>query len=160
MLIGGLWHGASWMYVLWGAYHGLLLVCHKAFKNIVKLPESLKGSTLLKIINTSVTFGLVVIGFAIFRADSLETLGAMGTQIINDFHASVAPQFVESYLMIVLAIGFALIMHYSPKRWTTGLAEAYISIPIVFQGLTLAIVLFFVIQASSSDLVPFIYLQY
>ena len=160
MLIGGLWHGASWMYVLWGGYHGLLLVCHKAFKNIVRLPDSLKGSALLKIINTSVTFGLVVIGFAIFRADSLETLGAMGTQIINDFHASVAPQFVESYLMIVLAIGFALIMHYSPKRWTTGLAEAYISIPIVLQGLTLAIVLFFVIQASSSDLVPFIYLQY
>ncbi len=160
MLIGGLWHGASWMYVLWGAYHGVLLVCHKAFKNIYHIPEALKGSYLLKFVNTSVTFLLVVIGFAIFRADSLETLQAMGTQIFNDFHASVIPQFVDSYIMIVLAIIAALLMHYSPHKWTTGLTEAYIATPVLLQGFILAAVIFFVIQASSSDLVPFIYLQY
>jgi len=160
MLIGGLWHGASWMYVLWGAYHGILLVCHKAFKNIYHIPETLKGSGLLKFVNTFVTFVLVVIGFAIFRADSLETLQAMGTQIFNDFHPSVIPQFVDSYIMIVLAIIAALLMHYSPHKWTTGLTEAYIATPVLLQGLILAAVIFFVIQASSSDLVPFIYLQY
>ena len=34
MVIGGLWHGASWMYIIWGAYHGLLLALHKMFKRI------------------------------------------------------------------------------------------------------------------------------
>lgn len=160
MVIGGLWHGASWMYVLWGAYHGLLLVLHKAFKNVYTLPEFLRGSMLVKACNVAVTFSLVVIGFAIFRADSIETLQAMGTQIIGDFHASVAPQFIQSYLLIMLAIGAALLMHYSPRSWTTGLTEAYSSVSVVWQGLLLAVVIFLVIQASSSELVPFIYLQY
>lgn len=160
MVIGGLWHGAGWMYLLWGAYHGLLLAVHKALKGVWRVPGQLKGTFGLRFINTAVTFTLVVIGFAIFRADSLDTLQAMGTQIFNDFHASVAPQFIESYMMIVVAIAAALLMHYTPRSWSTGLAEAYISIPVVFQGMLLAIVLFFVIQARSSDLVPFIYLQY
>lgn len=160
MVIGGLWHGASWMYLLWGAYHGTLLAIHKATKGVWRVPASLKGSFGLRVINTSVTFVLIVIGFAIFRADSIDTLQTIGLQIFNDFHASVAPQFVESYIMIVLAIAAALLMHYTPRSWSAGLAEAYISTPMVFQGMLLALVLFFVIQARSSDLVPFIYLQY
>ena len=160
MVIGGLWHGAGWMYLLWGAYHGALLAVHKAFKNIWPVPDALRGSFGLRVINTAVTFTLVVIGFAIFRADSPETLMAIATQITSDFHASVAPQFVESYMLIVLAIGAALLMHYSPRRWSAGLCEAYASTSVVLQGLMLAIILFFVIQARSSDLVPFIYLQY
>ena len=160
MVIGGLWHGAGWMYLLWGAYHGMLLAIHKAMKGIWRVPAQLKETFGLRIINTVITFSLVVVGFAIFRADSIATLQAMGTQIFNDFHASVAPQFIESYMMIVLAIAAALLMHYTPRSWSTGLAEAYISTPVVVQGMLLALVLFFVIQARSSDLVPFIYLQY
>lgn len=160
MLIGGLWHGASWMFLLWGAYHGILLAVHKASKQFWKLPETLKDSLLIKGVNVSVTFIFVVIGFAIFRADSIETLQSIGTQIFNDFHASVAPQFIESYLLIVLAIAGALCVHYTPRSWSSNLAEAYISTPVIFQGLMLAAVLFLVIQASASDIVPFIYLQY
>ena len=160
MLIGGLWHGASWMYLLCGAYHGLLLVLHKAFRNLYTLPEPLKGSMLVKAANVAVTFCLIVIGFAIFRADSIETLQMMGTQIFNDFHASVAPQFIQSYMLIMLAIIAALLMHYSPSRWTTGLSEAYSSVSVLWQGLFLALVIFLVIQASNSELVPFFYLQY
>lgn len=160
MLIGGLWHGASWMYVLWGAYHGALLVGHKALKKVWRLPDWLRGSYPVKAVNVLITFTLVVIGFTLFRADSLETVGAMATQIFGSFHADIAPQFVESYMLIVLAIGMALVMHYAPRRWTASLSAAYVATPIVFQGLLLALVLFFVIQASASDIVPFIYLQY
>lgn len=160
MVLGGLWHGAGWMYLLWGAYHGVLLAGHKAFKKVWKVPEFLKGTTALRVVNTVITFSLIVIGFTIFRADSLETLGAIGRQVFTDFHISVAPQFVESYLMIVLAIVFALSMHMSPRRWTAGATTAYAALPLAVQGLLLAITLFFVIQVRSSDLVPFIYLQY
>lgn len=160
MVLGGLWHGAGWMYLLWGAYHGLLLAVHKAIKGIWKLPEALKGTFPVRVANTAITFTLIVIGFAIFRADSLETLSAMASQIAGDFHASVAPQFVESYLLIVLAIGAAMVSHYTPRSWTDGISSAYAATPALMQGLLLALVIFLVIQASASDLVPFIYLQY
>lgn len=160
MLLGGLWHGAGWMYLLWGAYHGILLACHKALKGVWRLPDALKGTFPVRVANTVVTFTLVVIGFAIFRADSLETLAAMGSQIVGDFHASVAPQFVQSYMLIVLAIGAAIVSHYTPRSWSNGLTAAYSATPALMQGILLALVIFLVIQASASDIVPFIYLQY
>lgn len=160
MLLGGLWHGAGWMYLLWGAYHGMLLAAHKALKKVWKVPEALKGTIILRCLNTILTFALIVVGFTIFRADSLDTLGRIGHQIFNDFHLSVAPQFIEGYLMIVLAIVAALFLHMSPRQWSLNASAIYSSTPLIIQGLILAAVLFFVIQVRSSDIVPFIYLQY
>ena len=44
MVIGGLWHGASWMYLIWGAYHGALLVLHKSLRKVWRLPDAMKGA--------------------------------------------------------------------------------------------------------------------
>ena len=160
MLIGGLWHGAGWMYLLWGAYHGVLLAGHKALKGVWRLPEMLRGTLVVQGANILVTFTLVVAGFAIFRAPSLETLGALGTQIFTAFHPDVAAQFVAGYALITAAIAGALCMHFAPARWTAGATSAFAAMPVVAQSLLLAAVLFLVIQTRSSDLVPFIYLQY
>lgn len=61
MLLGGLWHGAGWNYLLWGFYHGLLLVIYRRTQ-IVSLP---------KFISIALTFILVVTGWAIFRLTSV-----------------------------------------------------------------------------------------
>ncbi len=160
MVIGGLWHGASWMYIIWGAYHGLLLVIHKALKRVWRLPEALAGSRAVKVFNVVVTFTLVVAGFTFFRAPSLETVWQICGQIFTNFHLDVAPQFIEGYLMIVLAAAAGYIAHITPKAWTTGVAQTYVVMPAVWQALLFAAVLFIVVQARSSELVPFIYLQY
>lgn len=160
MVIGGLWHGASWMYLIWGAYHGLLLALHKSLKRVVPLPEFLKGHPLIKFINIAVTFALVVAGFAIFRAPSLETLGQLARQIFTDFRPGIAMQFIEGYMLIVAALAAGYLAHMSPRSWTTGATRAYTGMGLVWQALLLAAVLFAVVQARSSELVPFIYLQY
>ncbi len=160
MVIGGLWHGASWMYIIWGAYHGLLLIIHKSLRQVWRLPDSAKGRVDVRIANTVITFMLVVIGFTFFRAPSLDTVWTMGAQIFNDFHLSVAPQFVEGYMLIVLAIALGFIAHLTPKSWTTGTAEAYVALPAIMQATFLALIIFLVIQTRQSELVPFIYLQY
>ena len=74
MAIGGLWHGASWMYVIWGLYNGFLLVAHKILHRIWRLPESLKGTAVVKVANITITFTLMVVGFTIFRAPSMQTV--------------------------------------------------------------------------------------
>lgn len=63
MLIGGLWHGASWVFVIWGAYHGVLLALERATKN---WPFSLP-----KFIKAPLTFVLVMIGWIFFRSTDL-----------------------------------------------------------------------------------------
>jgi len=160
MVIGGLWHGASWMYIIWGAYHGLLLVLHKAIRRVWRLPEWMKGRPEVKFTNIAITFMLVVFGFTFFRAPSLETVGQIGEQIFTNFHLDVAPQFIESYMMIVLVAAAGYIAHITPRSWTTGATQAYVAMPVVWQALLLAAILFIVVQTRQSELVPFIYLQY
>ena len=160
MVIGGLWHGASWMYLIWGAYHGLLLVLHKAFRGVFQVPGMLKGTLLLRAMNMTVTFMLVVLGFAFFRSPDMATVGQIFTQIINDFHIAVAPQFFNGYVMIVVAALVGFVAHLSPRDWTIGATRAYVAMPVMWQATLLAAVLFLVVQARQSELVPFIYLQY
>lgn len=160
MVIGGLWHGASLMYVIWGAYHGLLLAAHKMIRKVYRIPEPLRGTFPVRIVNTLITFSLVVIGFTFFRAPSLDTVGEIFGQIFGSFHLSVLPQFVEGYMMIVVAIVAGLLMHFSPRSWSVGATRALTAMPLMVQGLILAMIIFFVIQTRQSELVPFIYLQY
>ena len=160
MLIGGLWHGASWMYVIWGAYHGLLLAVHKALKPYWRLPDQLKGRPEIRLANMAVTFMLIVAGFVFFRASSLETVGTIATQIFTDFHIDVAPQFVEGYMMIVAVMLLGLTMHLLPRSWSIGALAAYVASPVLWQAVLLAAVIFIVVQTRQSELVPFIYLQY
>ena len=74
MLLGGLWHGASWPFVLWGAYQGTLLVLHRAWARgrSVQPPAALSLRSLASI---AIMFPLTVFGFMIMRADSLAQLG-------------------------------------------------------------------------------------
>lgn len=160
MVFGGIWHGAGWMYLIWGAYQGVILAVHKAIKSKWQTPEWLKNTPPAIVFNITVTFILTVIGFTIFRASSPQTLADIAGQIFGDFHAGVAPQFVEAYIMIVLAMLVGLAMHFAPGQWTDSVSRTYSAMPLAAQGILLAAVIFFVIQARSSDLVPFIYLQY
>ena len=160
MVLGGLWHGASWMYIIWGAYHGLLLVLHKTVRSIWRLPENMRGRADIKAFNILLTFALIVVGFTFFRAPSLETVVMIGEQIAGNFHIDIAGQFVESYMMIVAAMALGYIAHMTPKTWTAGASQAYMSMAAIWQALLLAAVLFVVVQTRQSDLVPFIYLQY
>ena len=114
----------------------------------------------VKAANMIITFGLVVIGFTFFRAPSLGTVGTIFEQILTNFHSDVAMQFVEGYMLIVLAMALGLAAHLSPRSWADGAARMYIGMSATWQAVLLAAILFLVVQTRQSDLVPFIYLQY
>ncbi len=160
MVIGGLWHGASWMYLIWGAYHGLLLILHKTLRKLTPIPNKLRRHTIVRTINIAITFMLVVFGFTFFRAPDLSTVEDIFTQIFRDFHLSVATQFFSAYSMIVLLALVGYIAHMTPHRWTVATQNVYTRMAPIWQALILALVIFVVIQTRQSELVPFIYLQY
>jgi alginate O-acetyltransferase complex protein AlgI len=64
-LISGLWHGASWNFVIWGAYHGLFLVLDKMF--LIKFLNRIGG-----FFSTVFTFFVVMIGWVLFRSETLD----------------------------------------------------------------------------------------
>lgn len=75
MLLGGIWHGAGWTYVLWGAMHGGYLVINHAWRK--------HGVPLHRFVARGITFIAIVVAWVVFRAKSLEDamllLGAMFT---------------------------------------------------------------------------------
>lgn len=160
MLIGGLWHGASWMYLLWGGYHGVLLAIHKRVRKWWHTPGWLIKSGIAPVFNVFLTLNLMVIGFMFFRAQSVEHLCAMVGQIVTSFNPEVIPAFWEGYMVIVIIIAAAYLLHFLPSSLTVRVRKAYVALPVVAQALVLALVLFIVIQTRQSDLVPFVYLQY
>ena len=94
MLLGGLWHGASWNFVIWGAYHGVLLAIGKLFSRSRK-DKRHPFALLFSPLAVAVTFGLVCIGWVFFRAatlhDSLFVLqqmfgGAKGVWLLKRWH--------------------------------------------------------------------------
>ncbi len=77
MLLGGLWHGAGWTFVIWGALHGLYLVVNHAFNSWVgKLGLLKEMETLwMKSVGWGLTMGAVTLGWVFFRASDLPTAG-------------------------------------------------------------------------------------
>jgi len=165
MVVGGLWHGASWLYLVWGAYQGVLLSAHKVLTKALPAPKMLKDSHLATLTNVFITFMLTIVGFTIFRMayfseGAFDRMKDMVGQIYNNFNLSVLPQVVDAYMLIIIAIAGGLLMHFAPEAWTRSLKKRYSSVPLFVQAMILAIVIFMVIQTRQSDLVPFVYLQY
>ncbi len=161
MVVGGLWHGASWMYVVWGALHGFFLVAHKILFPSSRTKEKSWPTPKWRVaLNIFVTFNLVTFAFIFFRARSLEDVGTMFSQIGTSFHASVIPQFLTSYGLIVILMGLAMIFHFIPSGWTSHAKKKYENLPLLLQTFVLVVILFLVIQFRQSDIVPFVYLQY
>ena len=85
MVLGGLWHGASWSFVVWGALHGSYLMVHHGFRAACGTPlyARLQASRSWRALAWSLTMLAVVVAWVVFRAETLagalRILGAMGS---------------------------------------------------------------------------------
>lgn len=163
MLIGGIWHGASWMFAIWGAWTGILLVIHKYLKQKYHLTDQQKAQKWRIVANIFTTFILMTISWIFFRAPSLESVKDMITQIACEFTSgqdNVAYIFINSYPLVFALILIGYLTHFAPKKWSISLCNKYANFHIIFKSIIFALILFIVIQSRQSELVPFIYQQF
>lgn len=117
MLLGGLWHGAGWTFVAWGALHGLYLMINHAWRNLrERLGHDLQTSSAAgRWVSTGVTFMAVVVAWVFFRADNftaaihmLHAMAGMGAGLVGDFnaysHLSSAPAKLALSLLLCAAL--------------------------------------------------------
>ena len=106
MLLGGLWHGANWTFVFWGAYHGALLCFHRLFRGSWdRLPGALRAAA---------TFLFVVVGWVFFRSESFSVAAAMLEKMFSFSAGDLFPGLVG--LVVVLIISGS-VAHFAPNTF-------------------------------------------
>ena len=105
MLLGGLWHGAAWTFVLWGAFHGLMLCVHRAAQPYLRRwvdPQGAFSRRAWYFLRAFLFFQLVCFGWLLFRASSLEQVGQMLAAIAQSA-ATIDPKVLGPGLLAVFA---------------------------------------------------------
>ncbi len=157
MLLGGLWHGANWTFVVWGGLHGVALAVTRAYHESrgKSRTESTAGSPVWKALAVGATFHLVCASWIFFRADSFQKAWAIFAQLgsLSTFHPNL-----HWSVLAVLAAG--LVTHWAPTSWQTGVRESFIRMPAPAQGLALFAAGLALREMASADAVPFVYFQF
>jgi alginate O-acetyltransferase complex protein AlgI len=147
MLLGGLWHGAAWGFVLWGGIHGTALVVEHQFRGReTPFPEWLKWF---------ITFHIVVLAWIVFRAPDLAIAGDLFSQLTAWGEATVITW--TTALLVLGTIGLQLL----PERETGELRLRVEQLHPAAMGAALAAVVMFVAATVPTQGVPpFIYFAF
>ena len=153
MVLGGLWHGAAWTFVLWGAYYGVGQSIG-AWKR-AHLPP--RPETPVRIwTQRIVTFNLVCLGWILFRSDSIATPVSMVERLITGWGT---PTLLLNPLTVLVIFGM-LAMQYMPHEPAVVLQERVSHLSPIVMGLVFAVVLFFIATMGPQGVAPFIYFQF
>lgn len=148
MLLGGLWHGAAWTFILWGALHGAFLVGERALKAVFPRGPG-------RIVGIIVTFHLIVLTFVIFRAESMPLLWDFLAGMVR-FGEPV--QLVTPFAVALVAAGLGL--HFLPPRLPERAAAAIDALPWPLIGLGAGLAVAVIGFVAPDEVTPFIYFQF
>ena len=151
MLLCGLWHGAALPFVMWGAYHGCIMIVERAFG----LNRRGKSRPVLRGVRVFITLHIVLFGWIIFRADSWENFTAVMRSLVQ-LKGGAAN--VGALVACVMAMFYAA--HYTPIAWKDRLKAVWADLPPAMQGLAAAGVTIFLYNIATADAVPFIYFRF
>jgi D-alanyl-lipoteichoic acid acyltransferase DltB (MBOAT superfamily) len=155
MLIGGLWHGAGWTFVVWGGIHGtgLMLERWRRERPGYVAPRDTRRRRMAE---RFVTFQVVCIAWVFFRADTFQTAWDMLTGLFTSW-GSPSPLVTTG---VVLAIAVGIGSQYLPQRFPFAVMERFGRLPVAGQALVLALALTLTNALGPEGVAPFIYFRF
>lgn len=160
MLLGGLWHGASLNFILWGGMHGLALVLHKITMDARGRKKGEESKGFLRFGGAIITFHFVCFSWVFFRNPDFQSAYDMLNQVFTYFNPELITQLIQGYWQVFLLMAIGFILHFVPRTWENGFQQLFIKIPFIGKALVLIALIFLVIQIKSSEIQPFIYFQF
>ena len=162
-LLSGLWHGAAWNFVLWGAFHGFFIVLEKMI-NGKRRTENGKFSVFSSPFSVLTTFILVMIGWVLFRADNIghafDYYRAMFSFNFQGFSWDAGSQFYTT-LIIALVFSFLTIFPFGRKIEQAVFYKNYGTVGHIAAWLVSIFLLIFSIAAlNATGFSPFIYFRF
>ena len=149
MLLGGLWHGAAWTFVVWGGIHGAGLAIERA---LGWRPVSRRATWFGRVL----TFHVVCLGWIFFRADSF---GRAGQVIERLFTAWGRPSPLVT-TSVVLAIAVGILGQYLRPGMVTATLEGFRRLPALAQAACVGVALMLINTLGPEGVAPFIYFRF
>ena len=157
MVLGGLWHGAAWNYLLWGFYQGFLLCIYRAWREFKPHGSQIWKMSLARPLLIGSFFVFICYGWLLFRAQSLAQVLHFSTLLVTDFgnlnYGAGLPRFSS-----ILGISLLLIMEII-QYWTRNV-HYYKRFVLPARGLLIASLLTVILLGMSNEPARFIYFQF
>ena len=152
MVLGGLWHGASWTFVFWGLLHGLGLCLEK----VAAIPNlSFMRWPPMRLIRRFGTFHFVCLTWIFFNADSLSS----ATSFLESLgHTGVPPKIIAPFSLSLLLVGLG--SQFLPANLLSRLEAGFSRVPLPMQGAFTALAVIAIVACGPGALAPFIYFRF
>jgi hypothetical protein len=158
MLLGGLWHGASLKFIIWGGLHGIGLVVNRIWNQVTGGTSRMGRAA--KIAGIILTFHFVTFCWIFFRAGSMQDAFMMLRQMLNSFSPGSWPEVLPAYSTVFLVIVTGYIIHFLPEKIKESYRGLFISVPLVLQLAFLFIAGLLLYQMRTTEAMPFIYFRF
>lgn len=160
MLLGGLWHGASWTFVFWGFLHGaglcgtFLWFRWQESRGMTRKRRR-KMPAWRRVLGIVLTFHFVSFTWVFFRSETFTSAWAMLGRLTSftAYHPNL-------HLWVLVALGTGLVAHYTPNGLYESARTRFAGLPFWAQGALLFLVAVLLREAASSEVVPFVYFQF
>lgn len=158
MLLGGLWHGATLNFMIWGGLNGLGLVFYKFWRKISPY-EKLK-SLPVHFWKVFTTFMFISFTRIFFRAEDMNQVNEIFTKLSTDLDFSIAPKIIQNFWEVFVLMSIAFVVHWLPKNIKFKIRKTFIKSPVPVKVFIVIFCLFAIYQTMSSEMKPFIYFQF
>jgi D-alanyl-lipoteichoic acid acyltransferase DltB (MBOAT superfamily) len=157
MLLGGLWHGAAWNFLLWGFYQGSILCVYRVWREYRPHESKIWSHPIARLALIAIFFVIVCYGWLLFRAQSLAQVVYFSSLLISDFgnldYRGGSPRFSS-------VLGLTLLLFMEIAQYWTSDARYYRSLILPARGFLIAAMLAIIMIGMSNEPAQFIYFQF
>ena len=162
MLLGGLWHGANWNFIIWGALHGIALAAHKFFRFYLHRDKNDKPPvrSARHWLGVFCTFHFVMFAWIFFRNQSLADCSTIISQIFTNFQPQILWQLLSGYKLVFIFIFIGYALHFTPYRIENYCKCKFVGASLLLKAAITIAIIYAIVQIKSGDVQPFIYFQF
>ena len=158
MLLGGLWHGSSWLFLIWGGLNGIGLIIHKFWKDIS--PFKNKEGRGIRFFLMLITLTFISFTRIFFRSQDMETVNNIFYRMGNYFGADLFFEIIAGYKWVFLVMLVGYLIHWIPEGLKQKYRNWFATQNYIVMGLISVFIVFLMYQFMSGEMQPFIYFQF